>query len=706
MTTLCCRHPGWPRRCRRGFGDPLITMELTADAPIGDPQQDLLDRSDLVRELALSVGSAPASRGFVIGLTGRWGSGKTSILNLVERELEEQRIIFWFEPWLFSGAEELVDRFFVELASKLEASGSPRLKRIGKASAEYGEALSPLASLVSPRLGTALRITGHFAKGKKSAIAKRDRISNLLSELDQPIVVFVDDLDRLDPKDAREVMRLVRLVGDLPNLLYVLAYDQTITERNLEISGVEDGASYLEKIVQVTVGIPPISPERAGELALQFLKEALPESDLVAWNDRVWSDIFSNAMGSYFETLRDARRFANSAPIAARLCEGEVASMDVLALEAIRIFDPQVHAKLPEMTGELAPTLVDWIPFDEEARKDRSNERVVELLADAKCETVTRKVLAKLFPRLAEILGQSGPEIEPDDAQTERRVSSAPVLHQYIHNRLPTNEVPAHVVDEALQSMANAEAFQNVLDDVDGALLPSLLARMARSVGQVAEMDEQGCCAALVNVIPRIEGNYGIFDMEPYLQVSRLIEIIFERMPTVDARVDLAADTLEAAPDFTTKAELFRRWREPENGPSGHSELDLFTGEMLQRIESDLAAQVMASDLADESNAFWVLGFVERQQGKEAVLTKVREPGVLLATLRSYGTELRPFTGGGEVFRLEHLVDRAGASVVDDVRSLASSGALTAQEKVSLERAISEYDAREAARTETPQPEE
>lgn len=494
-------------------------------------------------------------------------------------------------------------------------------------------------------------------------------------------------------------MRLVRLVGDLPNLLYVLAYDQATVEASLEESGVQDGAGYLEKIVQVTVGVPPVSAELAGELALQFLNEAVPEEDLVAWDDRVWGDLFTNGIGNYFATLRDARRFSNSAPIADRLCGDEVAPMDVLALEAIRIFEPQVHAKLPEVTGELAPTLADWIPFDEDARMARSKELIAELLGDALHETTTRKVLAKLFPRLAGILGGSGPEFEPEDAHAEKRVSSAPVLHQYIHNRLPTNEVPAHVIDEALESMAAAAAFKSVIDDVDGPLLPSLLARMARSIGQVVDIDKAGCCSVLVNLIPRIEGSYGVFGIDPYRQAGSLIEIIFERLPTVEARVDLAEATLDAAPDFTTKAELFRRWREPEDGPSGHPELDLFAGEVLDRIEGELAEQVMESNLSEEANAFWVLGFVEHQRGQEDVLRKVREPGALLATLRSHGTELRPFTGGGDVFQLERLVGRAGSAVMEDVRSIVSSDHLTDQERAGLERAINEHDAREAAQS-------
>lgn len=668
-------------------------MTMHSDAPIELFEQDLVDRGTLVRELNACVNAAPRGRGFVIGLVGPWGSGKTSIINLLEHEVGRERVVFWFEPWLFSGAEELVERFFTELATKLESSPSKQLRKVGQAAAAYGEALAPLVDLASTRLGVILRAMGKVANTKKSALVERERISGLLEGLDEPIVVFVDDLDRLEPRDVREVMRLVRLVGNLPNLVYVLAYDQGTIESSLKVAGIDDGASYLEKIVQVTVEVPPLPADRAGQLALQFLDEGVPESSLVAWNEEVWIDLFRNGIGPYFSTLRDARRFANSAPVAARLCADEVASMDVLALEAVRIFEPKLHAKLPEVASELVPDLSDWIPFDEDARRARSVERLDGLLAEAQDPTTARRVLAKLFPRLKDFLGESGPEIEPADPHAEKRVSAAPVWHHYVHRRLPDHEVPARVIDEALSSMAEAPRFMRVVAEIDGGLLPSFLARMLRQVDQVGDVDVEGCCVVLANAIPRVEGSYGPFSKAAYWQVADLIERLFDRFPEPVDRADLAAVVVREAPDLDTRAELFRRWSEPDEGPSGRPELDLVSGDLKQHLERELADEVMTADLAGNTNAYWMLEFVQKQEGQGAVLLKLREPGVLLATLRSYKTDLRPLTDGGEVFRLDKLVERAGGEVVEDVQSfLASCQELSNQERAGLRRALDQLD--------------
>ena len=120
---------------------------LHADRPITRRDEDLLDRSALVAQLVRWVANAPMDGGFVVGLTGPWGSGKTSVLGLLAEQLESEDItVMWLEPWLFSDADQLVTRFFDEVADQLKGARAPRLTRIAGRMAEYGAALSPSAS--------------------------------------------------------------------------------------------------------------------------------------------------------------------------------------------------------------------------------------------------------------------------------------------------------------------------------------------------------------------------------------------------------------------------------------------------------------------------------------------------------------------------------------------------------------------------------
>lgn len=82
-----------------------------------------------------------------------------------------------------------------------------------------------------------------------------------LNDLGVPIVICIDDVDRLEPMEALEITRLVRSVIDLPNIIYILLYDEKILSKSItEATGISDGSGFLEKIVQLKVNIPTPEP--------------------------------------------------------------------------------------------------------------------------------------------------------------------------------------------------------------------------------------------------------------------------------------------------------------------------------------------------------------------------------------------------------------------------------------------------------------
>ncbi|ETZ32354.1 KAP family P-loop domain protein, partial [Mycobacterium intracellulare MIN_061107_1834] len=76
-------------------------------------------------------------------MLGPWGSGKTTFVNFVRGELATLGVpILDFNPWMFSGAQALVDAFFVEISSQLKLKRE--LKEVGADLEAYGEALNGL----------------------------------------------------------------------------------------------------------------------------------------------------------------------------------------------------------------------------------------------------------------------------------------------------------------------------------------------------------------------------------------------------------------------------------------------------------------------------------------------------------------------------------------------------------------------------------
>src|ERR1700733_9492589 len=276
---------------------------MDADRPLASREKDRLGFAPIAERLAKAIAEQRSPSGFVFGIEGRWGSGKTTLINLTIEALRtlgsEAPEIVTFSPWLVGDREELLASLFDELASaaikidpivepkvvpasakskfsiifdkpdrlsekeKFRNSLGPKLRAFGSFASTLGkftrtaEALGlPLAGLAS----VALERTGDLAKDITSAVPASKRKAELVKELkrlSRGIVVFIDDLDRLEPKEVSEVFRLIRAVADFPNITYVLSYDPKIIADTVSRAlQVEDGEAFLEKIVQVSFRVP------------------------------------------------------------------------------------------------------------------------------------------------------------------------------------------------------------------------------------------------------------------------------------------------------------------------------------------------------------------------------------------------------------------------------------------------------------------
>ncbi|MEO7853004.1 MAG: P-loop NTPase fold protein [Rubrivivax sp.] len=99
---------------------------IPADNPVRDADDDKLGRAVAAQLFAKSVLHLDASEGLVVGVLGPWGSGKTSFVNLARPAFEQDSVqLLDFNPWMFSGAEQLVQSFFAELSAQLKLRSYP-----------------------------------------------------------------------------------------------------------------------------------------------------------------------------------------------------------------------------------------------------------------------------------------------------------------------------------------------------------------------------------------------------------------------------------------------------------------------------------------------------------------------------------------------------------------------------------------------------
>jgi predicted KAP-like P-loop ATPase len=406
-----------------------------SDRPITHPDDDALGRSDFALALSRSIDQlAVAKDGFVIGLIGEWGAGKSSVIELTLRYLEHGEMIrlergappslddleemsrkfsrvkpiteellaqklnvdlwerhhrdrefrracdsqedselalrYWhlkrwvenspknlvvrFSPWLFPGKAELASALISDLAravgeklgNEVREAFSAVLSRLSQAAPIVGATADVLTSgafggLLSSGLDISDRLAKKLTTGPTLESA-RDRLRGSLRNLgDRKIVVVIDDLDRLTPAEAVEMVSLLKGLGDLPNVVYVLCYDERRLSDLISTALQLDGLEYLQKIVQYAVHLPRLDAADISRLLQSDLQEIIPEIDD---NDaRRLRTAWILVLRHYLRTPRDVRRLMNVFSMAIAGLGDHTNPIDLLILETIRLHEPSIY---------------------------------------------------------------------------------------------------------------------------------------------------------------------------------------------------------------------------------------------------------------------------------------------------------------------------------------------------------------------------
>jgi predicted KAP-like P-loop ATPase len=429
-----------------------------SDKPIDRASLDLLGRAGFALTLARSIDALTVARdGFVIAIQGEWGSGKTSLIEMICRylrhiemertsksalgweatavpktvaELEDmaeiyerveptiaaldahynvaratqdsrwrtirallasdqetdiadrywrlreradadaRTIILRFSPWLISARVELASALLSDLARAIgERLGDEVKQALGK----LLKRLAEFAPLVGTGLDIGLRGIGlpggvgtlatRIGSNWSTKIAERmtsgptldqirDELRKLLANLkDRKIIIVVDDLDRLTPADALEMVSVIKSLGDLPNVVYILSYDEpTLSDLIHKAIGI-DGHEFLEKIIQYPVRLPFIELDDLSRMIdadlTQLLPNATDEDNLAIQN--AWYYV----VRTYVQTPRDVRRLINSFAIAIAALREYTDVGDLFVLETLRLFDPAIYAFIRRHITEL-----------------------------------------------------------------------------------------------------------------------------------------------------------------------------------------------------------------------------------------------------------------------------------------------------------------------------------------------------------------
>lgn len=194
--------------------NPLLEKEDNLNTSDSYNRKNVIDSTfDILRDCFYDHGS------FVIGIKGTWGSGKTTFINQLHNKFnldkEKQYHIINFQPWRTDGANSLTRTFFKELEDNLKYY-------IPSISNNIDKYLRYILPLNEDYIG---KLIDNIPNLISSNINPYEKMRNLFSNSKLPIIVFIDDIDRLNAEEILEVLKLVRNTADFPYVQFIICYD-------------------------------------------------------------------------------------------------------------------------------------------------------------------------------------------------------------------------------------------------------------------------------------------------------------------------------------------------------------------------------------------------------------------------------------------------------------------------------------------------
>jgi hypothetical protein len=447
------------------FGDDPVNG--TSEAP------DRLGRQPYAQHLVtLLARVSSTSESSVLAMIGPWGGGKSSILEMTLGMLRKHDgwRVAEFNPWAYADLGAMVVGFFEEILLALPEELRPKQTREAFAGwVQKMRWVGKVGGVVGMDLEGAIGGLGDLIEGDTSPSAQRRKMVDALAKANTRILMVLDDLDRLSPLELLLVFKLVRFVGRLPQVYYLLSYDEkTLLDvlARTELCGDSPARArdYLEKMVQIRLDLPPLREAQAAEMVRLGMEQLI--TSLGVTRTAEGAERFERAYASHFRerltTPRAINRYLAQVDSLYTFLGEEVDFFDFAILTFIRTFEPTLYATLYRMRGELALTGPRTRATDDETdHKGRWRDLLNLAAVDPGYVDGVFDVLAELFLPVRAVRVEDPPAV--DSAAVRKLADRKGVGHADYFDRYYGFVVPEDEISDA-----ELRETLSLLDAADG----------------------------------------------------------------------------------------------------------------------------------------------------------------------------------------------------------------------------------------------
>ena len=379
--------------------------DFRGDGSVSQEDEDEFDRYDFSARIAKTIADRKSSDGIVMGIYGAWGEGKSSVLGFIETELkkEENVVVVKFNPWRYNDENVLLGQFF----EKLETALYPKTKNkeIAKLLKKYGKLVSINIPVIG-NIGELLKNVGEvFGQDGEDIEKLKEDINNALEKTETKIVVFIDDIDRLEKDEVQSIFRLVKLTADFSNTTYLLAFDDEMVAASIgERFGAgnkEAGQSFIEKIIQVPINMPVMSSAQLKEFCFKRVYKDMELNNIQLTNDekKQFEDLFKAGLSSKLDTPRLALRYTNALLLSLPMLYGEVNMVDLMLIEGVKVLYPEHYRVIKTSSSDFNAYSGNKVKGELHPVEKKLKELSKNLTAQQ--EANIKNLLCTLFPSIS-----------------------------------------------------------------------------------------------------------------------------------------------------------------------------------------------------------------------------------------------------------------------------------------------------------------
>lgn len=445
----------------------LPSTTISAGKALTVPDGDKLGYRHFAKMLADGLHSMSPVDGFVVAIHGAWGAGKSSFVNFVIHYLKEfpkqdQPLIVQFNPWWFSGQEDLATRFFHFLISAItndpDKERKKKLKKVAERISSYASQITLPVPIVGSMVKEAATVTNKALQEKADIFTLKQEVETALAGFDGRILVVIDDIDRLTAEEIRQLFRLVKAVADFPKVIYLLAFDRRVVVNALQAPPIVSGDDYLEKIVQAPFELPNPSEDEMEQLLIDEMETLFEQTPTELRNQMYWNRIWNGGLSHFLKTPRHIVRLVNALRVTYPPVAHEVSSEDFVTMEALRLFCPNAYDALRRHKAAFAGQLQTGLGFE---KKKAELEDLYKQITDQVPPQDTKalqSILSQIFPLYESIFG---PAIVHyfDEPLAHLRVAYPDAFDIYFHLRLPIDRLSHDQMKSLISMSQDVEAF-------------------------------------------------------------------------------------------------------------------------------------------------------------------------------------------------------------------------------------------------------